>query len=121
MVDQEQFTLDKLRETAAKLAQQGQEIDCILYTELLDEIVKLLQMFGTAVSFAFAGKFLKFWDNFCVVDVKEKSTIIKQNKALHEGTGTWKDLSLLQMMLWEKSEGYADCKALKKKAEKGTW
>ena len=59
MVEPEQFTLDKLRDIAGKLAQQGQDIDCILYTEFLDEIVKLLQMFGTVVGFASAGKFFR--------------------------------------------------------------
>jgi len=38
------------------LAAQGEDIDAILYTEMLEEMCKLLGSLGTALSIAFDGK-----------------------------------------------------------------
>ena len=49
------------------MAKQGNEIDALDFAELLDEIVRLLSMCGTALGFAFAGKQAPFAFSVCLI------------------------------------------------------
>ncbi len=52
----DRFELLRLKQHLASLVSQGDNIDATLFAELLEEIIKLLTLFGTAMGIAFAGK-----------------------------------------------------------------
>lgn len=50
------FSLKRLIQQLNVLVSQGDNIEPILFADLLEEIIKLLTLFGTAMGIAFAGK-----------------------------------------------------------------
>ena len=62
MVDNQQtqqtFSLEKLVQGASSVAKQGENIDATQFSLLLDEVVRLMGLFGSALGFAFNGKLL---------------------------------------------------------------
>jgi hypothetical protein len=50
------FDLILLEQKLSKLASQKENMDPILFAELLEDIIKLLTLFGKGMAMAFAGK-----------------------------------------------------------------
>lgn len=50
------FDLILLEQKLSKLASQKESMDPILFAELLEDIIKLLTLFGKGMAMAFAGK-----------------------------------------------------------------
>ena len=60
MVEQSiSFNLENFEKKSAELAQQGDKIDVILFCEFLEELIKLLRLFGSGMSIGYDGNLIQ--------------------------------------------------------------